>query len=68
MEAVSYIPSKFVMVDEQPNDGVRHQTRFGGADHFASQTLDASALSEVLTLNFLGVGLVNRVPLSVESL
>lgn len=40
--------------------------RLGEANRFAGQTLDVSPPSEVLTLNFLGIGCANGVRLGVE--
>jgi len=52
---VTHRQSKLRVLDKQANDNVMHHDRFGEADHFAGEPLDAGAQCQMLPFNLLRI-------------
>jgi hypothetical protein len=63
---VSHGQPKFVTVDQQPNDDVRHLSRAGEAARLAGETLDPSPQRQMFALDLLRVSLARTVLVRIE--
>jgi hypothetical protein len=59
VDPISYGSSKFIAIDEQPNDQIVHVLRLGKTDSAAHQPFDPGPQIDVFALDFLRVFLAN---------
>ena len=66
VDPISYGSSKFIAIDEQPNDHIVHVLCLGKADGTAHQPFDPGPEIDVLALDFLRVLLVHLMLFDVD--
>jgi len=66
VDPLSYGSSKFIAIDEQPNDQIVHVLRFGKTDGAAHQPFDPGPQIDVFALDFLRVLLAHPMLVGVD--
>jgi len=66
VDPVSYGSSKFIAINEQPNDQIVHGLRFGKTDGAADQPFDPGPQIDVFALDFLRVFLADLMLFGVD--